>query len=63
MKCQLVEAFTKSPWVLARLLGFCAVFSKLTIAPNWEVQMILRLLSWKVDLIGFPAIHIMHLKT
>ena len=39
--------------VLARLLGFCAAFSKSTLSFYWKVQMVLRLLGWKVDLISF----------
>jgi len=41
--------------VLARLLSFCTAFSKSTITLYWEVQMVLLLLGWKVDLISFPT--------
>ena len=47
------SAFVESLKVLARLLSFCAAFSKSTITLYWEVQMVLRLLGWKVDLISF----------
>ena len=50
-------AFMDSLEVLARLLSFCTAFSKSTITVYWEVQMVLRLLGWKVDLISFPTMY------
>ena len=47
------SALMESLEVLACLLSFCAAFSKSTITLYWEVQMVLRLLGWKVDLISF----------
>ena len=44
------SAFMESLKVLARLFSFCAAFSKSTITLYWEVQMVLRLLGWKVEL-------------
>ena len=56
-------AFMESLEVLGRLLSFCAAFSKSTITLYWEVQMVLRLLGWKVDLIIFPTMYDMDPKT
>ena len=43
------QAFTRSSSIPARLLGFCAVFSKMTISPYSEVETISRLLGVKLD--------------
>jgi len=56
------SAFMESLEVLARLLSFCATLSKSTISFYWKVQMVLRLLGWKVDLINFPTMYDMNLR-
>ena len=54
------SAFMESLEVLACLLSFRAAFSKSTITFYWEVQMALRLLGWKVDLIRFTTMYDMN---
>ena len=57
------SAFMESLEVLARLITFRAAFSKSTITFYWEVQMVLRLLGWKVDLIMIPTMYDMNSET
>ena len=54
------SAFMESLEVLACLLSFRAASSKSTITFYWEVQMALRLLGWKVDIIRIPTMYDMN---
>ena len=54
------SALMESLEVLACLLSFRAAFSKSTITFYWEVQMALRLLGWKVDIIRIPTMYDMN---
>jgi hypothetical protein len=49
-----------NPWSLARLLLFCVAFINIVITLSWELEMTIRLLHWKVNLVIFPTTYSMH---